>query len=623
MVSSLTTVAAILVASSSFWNHLTAHAQSTVTLPKTLSGAAYTRTSTKFYILGGSDGTSDYGQFFYLNLTVPWTASQPAWTSLTDGLKQKIFPMTASKDESQLVVFHAGESSNPSDPLLAARLYSVTTGIWSTLQIQTTASSYQGFNAVTDLTTGLVYVAGSYNDVSRNSLDIFLFDNNTLQTVSLNAPPTVFLNRAYYANVWSKQLKSILYFGGYNRTLDQIQGPQASAVSRYTPADNSWRTLATTGTPPPPRADHCMATNEDGTKLVVFSGRTYTTPIASSGDIFVLDLVTFEWKSGTPGITRLYPACTVVGNQLIVWGGVDYQEKIPSVSMLIYNIDTGTWIDNYTPPDFLKPNAPQSTSLILSPGAIAGIAVGSMAVFSAVFLFLLHRRHRHVLVKNDDHDDDQTPLGPGNSSSPTSLNHPSSNSLAFSPGSGPMSNQALIGSNGAYSLVLGHQDHYELQQGPFQKHYQHPSLQQEQSFVRPPLAIGHPIKEDQGLRILAQSAEGSAAFNSADYGMNTLMPTSATGVSDSSGYVDGFSLTSSSKVTDFPRPLSQQRRTVEVTIMDKPNIAAQGPHAPVSSKDGYLITGDSPGNPHALVSSKDGYLIAGDSPGNPHTIIDP
>ncbi|KAG0357251.1 hypothetical protein BGZ54_000399, partial [Gamsiella multidivaricata] len=206
----------------------------TSSVPLTVSGPAFARTTTRLYVLGGQYATINYGQFFSLDLANSWNSTTPLWTQLNDGPQQTIFPAVFSADQKTMVTFHSGNSA-------FAYHYSVVTGQWTRATVQAQYGDYQGIGAVTDPNTGLVYLAGGYTSADRNSMNVYNFVTDTMSANALPPSTTVFPNRAYYANVWSQKRKSILYFGGYNSTLGAI--PNGNTVTEFVPSTSAWSTL--------------------------------------------------------------------------------------------------------------------------------------------------------------------------------------------------------------------------------------------------------------------------------------------------------------------------------------------------------------------------------------------
>ncbi|KAF9920662.1 Multiple epidermal growth factor-like domains protein 8 [Linnemannia zychae] len=413
-------------------------AQTVYDAPVPVTGAAFARTLTKLYIVGGQpsavDNTPPTSQFYSLDLAAPWSANTPKWTKLPPGPAQSIFPAVFTKDQKTLVVFHIPGTSS-------VYKYSLDAGGWSASSMSFPQSGWQGVNAVTDPSTGLVYLAGGYTISNRTRMDIYSPTTDTATQQALPDPMTTFGARWYYTNVWSAQRKSILYFGGYNVTSQP--GPARNVVSEYVPSTGSWGTMSTSGTPPSMRADHCMTANDDGTKVVVYGGRPADGG-PFSGEVFILDTVTGLWTQGATGQPRLYAVCAIAGDQLLVWGGTSSPDVVAPSPVLVYNIGTNTWMSDYTPPaSYVAAASASATTSGAAPtgtsnqvttgpgnidnkgasnntGAIVGGVVGGLAVVGAVLGFLFYRRMKQnqnseskTDVKNNSNG--SSPPAPGGS----------------------------------------------------------------------------------------------------------------------------------------------------------------------------------------------------------------
>lgn len=89
--------------------------------------------------------------------------------------------------------------------------------------------------------------------------------------------------------------------------------------------------------------------DEDGSKVVLFGGRLKAGPI--SNEVFILDVASGNWTQGvSANQTRMYPACTVAGNQLIIWGGRTSEYVLAPPDILIYDFVLRTWTTQYTAP---------------------------------------------------------------------------------------------------------------------------------------------------------------------------------------------------------------------------------------------------------------------------------
>ncbi|KAF8943218.1 hypothetical protein BGZ47_005684 [Haplosporangium gracile] len=379
--------------------------------PTPVSGPAFARTSTHLYILGGNPVNGNNGppltQFYSLDLTTPWNNTTPAWTELNAGPAQALFPATFSLDQTKMIVFHLEA------PINASR-YDVNTGVWTPSSAALPGSDFQGIGAVTDTNTGFVYMAAGYATRMRDSLDVYNFAADSVTKTAMPGPDKFLPARAYYSNVWSKYRKSILYFGGYNITNQPIVG--GNVVTELVTATQNWNTLTTSGPAPPMRADHCMTTNEDGTMMVVFGGRC-TDPVQNGqknsylGDVYILNTITLTWTQGNPGEPRVYAACTVSNNQLIVWGGTDSNDLVAPAKVLVYNLTSASWISTFTPKTTTSVTGTNDSHV--NAGAIAGGVVAGVAVICTCVLFYIFRRRRHArtLVRttsdNEDTNDNQ------------------------------------------------------------------------------------------------------------------------------------------------------------------------------------------------------------------------
>ncbi|KAG0091091.1 hypothetical protein BGZ93_001184 [Podila epicladia] len=210
----------------------TIHAQTS--FPISVQAPSYSRTSTYMYILGGNNTGQALGQFYKLDLAVPWKAAAPAWTRLADGPAQLLFPSTWSKDEKTLATFHVAKD-------VSVFLYSAATNSWTSSRLRLAHDDLQGVSAVTDPNTGLAYLAAGYMAI-RNTMDVYNFQWDSMTSKAL--PPTIFQARSYYGNVWSRRRNSILYFGGYTALMQNL--PNENVITEYVPSMSTWQTMTTT-----------------------------------------------------------------------------------------------------------------------------------------------------------------------------------------------------------------------------------------------------------------------------------------------------------------------------------------------------------------------------------------
>ncbi|KAG0217179.1 hypothetical protein B0O80DRAFT_428730 [Mortierella sp. GBAus27b] len=322
-----------------------------------VSQAAYGRSGSKFYVLGGGivrevmdrnikpfytspQSIMGNGQFLVLDVSTAWDGSSPAWSKLATGPVQMGFSMGISKNSSKIVAFHAGKASNES----FAQIYDVPSNTWKASSVTVPNPTRPGLMAVTDPNTDKVYIAGGYE--TDNNLDqMYIYDMATDQMGKV-AMTSQMTSVNYYAAGWWSKKNSILYFGGYM----QPSGDFASnAIAVYNTATNNWdSTLRTTGEAPSGRADMCMAISDDGSYLVVFGGR-FNTRFDQTiiSDIFVLNLDTLVWKKGRSySKPRTYASCTIVGDTFLSWGGTDTQATVTD-PVIIYDIKRNKYLSKF------------------------------------------------------------------------------------------------------------------------------------------------------------------------------------------------------------------------------------------------------------------------------------
>ncbi|KAG0289821.1 hypothetical protein BGZ96_006690 [Linnemannia gamsii] len=317
-------------------HHLFALAQTFT--PIVVSGPAYARTITKLYVVGGAQSIVPdvrISQFMYLDLLVPFTSTAPAWTQLADGPQQSNFPAAFSSDEKVLYVFHIPGTNSPWQ-------YSIADHTWQEVTATKFGNAnWEGIGAVTDPRSGLIHLAGGYDDINAKATSLKIitsFDpvSQTIDTQSLPPPDKVFPIRWYYGNVWSRNRSSIIYWGGVNRDSRVPVAPVENGVTEFVPELMNWYTMYIQGVAPAVRADHCMAANEDGTKIAIYGGRLRNNTIV--GELWILNIITYTWTQAASGPPRTHSACTIAGDQFLIWGGRADLEGLAPSEMLIYNI---------------------------------------------------------------------------------------------------------------------------------------------------------------------------------------------------------------------------------------------------------------------------------------------
>ncbi|CAO3566637.1 unnamed protein product [Mortierella alpina] len=179
----------------------------------------------------------------------------------------------------------------------------------------------------------------------------------------------------------------------------------------------------TTGTGPGTLDKHCMITAYNETIVIIFGGDAPQRN--NSGDIFILNLKTKEWKKGPSLPTiRFSMACTASGDYFIAWGGQNYRDSGTQLqnfqqfsTPVIFNLKTNLWtsqfvasVPNTGSATATSPNTgPSGTSAPITDnsqgnasnsnntGAIVGGVAGG-AVALAVIGYLIYKKH--ITIRN-------------------------------------------------------------------------------------------------------------------------------------------------------------------------------------------------------------------------------
>lgn len=204
------------------------------------------------YVKGGrtSEGRV-VSQFFALELTVQsWDTANPPWKEFTDTTASDsnttataVFPsyqaLSVSQENEALTVWTPGVFKVD---------YNIRNDTWTPISRAVAVSSrgslsaHTGFQAVTDPTTGLVYISGGY----KNDMLVYNPTDNKVTTVPM--PQTLeFPHWTHYSFVWSQSTRSFFFFGG-GKT------PHGSSSSsrfwEYSPSTKSWISLVGDKCPP-------------------------------------------------------------------------------------------------------------------------------------------------------------------------------------------------------------------------------------------------------------------------------------------------------------------------------------------------------------------------------------
>ncbi|KAF9174085.1 hypothetical protein BGX21_000943 [Mortierella sp. AD011] len=409
------------------------HAQN---LPTVTGAPAFAKVGNYFYVHSGTVyADSLVSQFIALDLTVPWTTVDPAWTFLPPGPFNAYHTAGYSADNSTFYTFgrDTGASTNVLPPYWL-NSYNIKTQTWtSSNPPQVNDTSRRDFYAATNPTLNQIYIiggdAGFAGNVISNVFDTFYPNTSALTEIPMpNAGPQGLYT---YASVWVPRLESMLIVGG------QMSVGVPSGLVLYNPASGTWTNQVATGSAfAYNRVSPCAASNADGSLVVVFGGFIAGAANADP-NAYILDTTKWTWTTVPFGSTaRGNAACTIVDDYFIVWGGFfknpAQSNLLPSEpdALALLSLTSNTWLTSYTPSPAIASNSTtgstsgSSNSKSAFPtGAIAGIVIGAVVVLLAI-AFLVHKynKKRHGHVKADTTDVDFTKADEGGDIAET---HPS------------------------------------------------------------------------------------------------------------------------------------------------------------------------------------------------------
>ncbi|KAF9354035.1 hypothetical protein BGX26_008209 [Mortierella sp. AD094] len=406
-------------------------------LPVVTGAAAFAKVGNYFYIHSGTVfADSLVNQFIALDLTVPWTTSQPAWKYLPAGPYNAYHTAGYSADNSTFYTFgrDTGASANVLPPYWL-NIYDIKSHSWtSSNPTQVNDTTRRDFYAATNPTLNQIYVfggdAGAAGNIVSNAFDTL--DVGTGAITEIPMPPAGPQNLYTYASVWIPRLGSMLVIGG------QMSVGAPAGLVLYNPTSGAWTNQVATGAFAYNRVSPCAASNADGSLVAVFGGFIAGGANADQ-NAYILDTTKWTWSTVPfSGTGRGNAACGIVDDIFMVWGGFFKNPSqanllpTPQDALVLLSLTSKTWLASYTPSPAIASNTtttgstppnPSSSSTngdggntksAIPTGAIAGIAAGVVVILLAV-AFFVHKRNkkRHGHFKADTTDIDFTKADEG------------------------------------------------------------------------------------------------------------------------------------------------------------------------------------------------------------------
>ncbi|KAF9905581.1 hypothetical protein EC991_001542 [Linnemannia zychae] len=430
----------------------------TALTPIATHGMAYATIEESIFIIQGggeyqnATSTVVTNQLFTVNLTLlSWDATNPPWEAITipsgfTSMTTMWHSISLSRDLQTLTFWDSSTGGSVVS-------YERDSGKWSISNSpEALQNAGEDIKAVTDPNTGHIYLPLGYYGYNMLICEpepltpSGLVANTTLQLPSSTLPvasagrfnfgvmpEAVRLNATGYSFIWSSSRQSLLLFGGRLGNGGSAEEPY---FHEFNPNSAAWNVFETAGGPPR-LIDSCMVEAYNGTKIIIFGG--HQVDGFSIGDIYIYDFPTKAWNKG-PSIDSLRSshACSVAGDNLLVWGGIRKLGLLPEIyakvdgPMQIYNIYKNQWVQTYERANHYNPSlvAPPPPATLTPPetdatkknktseAVVVAVPLAIVLVLLVVGLIYIYRRKPEFFRrpipwdKHDDHFD--SPGGPGN-----------------------------------------------------------------------------------------------------------------------------------------------------------------------------------------------------------------
>ncbi|KAK3839953.1 MAG: hypothetical protein J3R72DRAFT_476137 [Linnemannia gamsii] len=316
----------------------------------------------KLFIHGGLDRETTTpqpsSQTFYIDLSVPWPASQPTCKKLAEGTAAMGITTALSNNKSVWYSFYSGSVSR----------LNINSGTWEPFGKLANLNAKDDLPAFVDPATNQLYVVNGYYDPSRNFASSARYDASASSPQLLSDPQKVELLGAFTAT-WSTVMKVALIVGGFTSTI----GTPIAQNTMYTynpilPIGDLLQAVKVFGTIPTARYDHCMVEAYNGTKMILFGGYGAGKYL---DDIYILEIATMKWTKGTSGgptVARRRASCAVTNDLFVAWGGAVEDPAVSSMTAvgqnitIVYNLITNQWQDTYSPDPYVPPPPPTVTT---------------------------------------------------------------------------------------------------------------------------------------------------------------------------------------------------------------------------------------------------------------------
>jgi hypothetical protein len=323
---------------------LVAHAQQSYTPYITINPASVFIENQAMYVLGGQklEFNTPFDQMFSIDLSTSWTTDAPLFKELnSNGIKVYGASNALLRDKKSWFIMEGNNTI----------IYDLSN---STSRLSGNTSQYltyeTGLGAALDPVTNTIYIPNGAIDSPNATTTQLLRYDMTSGIIHTEVMHPQLLNISNFGVAWASSINSMLLFGGGQPYSDYAFTTNNNFY--YYRYPDGWQNAPSKGDVPSKRMRFCFVPAYSGTKMVLFGGSDGTGVTPSFGDIYILDVATFNWTKGeTLGTGRFGSACAVSGDYFIIWGG-DKGTNITNTniaSTFVYDLKSNQWVSTYSP----------------------------------------------------------------------------------------------------------------------------------------------------------------------------------------------------------------------------------------------------------------------------------
>jgi hypothetical protein len=154
---------------------------------------------------------------------------------------------------------------------------------------------------------------------------------NNASTSNLDSTGTADDGQLLFTNVFGEEGILIALDGSDGTTGETASLNDFSLIKIYDRKSGQWLEQATTGTPPEARVTFCAVNvhGTSSMEIYIHGGFDGLSPLTTYDDVYVLSLPSFSWYKAdyTPGTGRTLHTCNAVNRQMIVIGGTSNDDS--------------------------------------------------------------------------------------------------------------------------------------------------------------------------------------------------------------------------------------------------------------------------------------------------------